>query len=200
MFNPIFYILYSISYILYPIFYILYSISYILYPIFYILYSISYILYPIFYILYSISYMLSIGHPKALVFNDQLAIFQTLSHEFHQNAFESICSEHSKLITYAAFETKIGFETYFTKIKHPATKPNLDCLIAILRLRLVRHKQIPRESRFCPFCCNMIEAELHFLLICHIHAELRTKVIMKPPNSVHLRGRSALYLKINGNV
>ena len=39
-------------------------------------------------------------------------IFQRLSDQFHQNAFESIKKEESKLRTYAIFKENIGFEPY----------------------------------------------------------------------------------------
>ena len=49
-------------------------------------------------------------------------LFQTLSDEFHQNAFEDICKEESKLRTYALFKTEIGFEKYLTEIKNPVLR------------------------------------------------------------------------------
>ena len=45
-------------------------------------------------------------------------IFQTLSDEFHQNAFEDIRKEQSKLRTYALFKTEIGLEKYLTSSKN----------------------------------------------------------------------------------
>ena len=44
-------------------------------------------------------------------------IFQTLSEAFHQQAFEAINNEASKLRTYAIFKTEIGFEKYLSGIK-----------------------------------------------------------------------------------
>ena len=38
-------------------------------------------------------------------------IYQILSDEFHQNAFENIRNEHSKLRTYSLFKTEIGLES-----------------------------------------------------------------------------------------
>ena len=38
-------------------------------------------------------------------------LFQTLSDEFHQNSFENICREDSKLRSYARVKTEIGRET-----------------------------------------------------------------------------------------
>ena len=44
-------------------------------------------------------------------------IFQNLSDQFHQNAFETIGRDVSKLRTYAIFKNKIGFERYLSEVK-----------------------------------------------------------------------------------
>ena len=43
-------------------------------------------------------------------------IFQVLSDQFHQNSFEYINYETSKLRTYATFKKEIGMEKYLTSI------------------------------------------------------------------------------------
>ena len=40
-----------------------------------------------------------------------------------------------------------------------------------------RHKNIPRESRICPFGCNSVENEMHFLLFCPTYTTPRSKMI-----------------------
>ena len=115
-------------------------------------------------------------------------IFQRLSDEFHQHSFENIRREQSKLRTYALFKTEIGLEKYLTEIK------NIPLRIEMTKFRLSnhslmieigRHKGIPKELRFCPFCPQAVETEVHFLLLCPVYDLLRTEMmrstnILKP--------------------
>ena len=87
--------------------------------------------------------------------------------------FESICTEHRPR-TYTACKTEIGLENHLTKIKK---WPNLGFLIHNLMIEYGRQKHIPRESPFCPFCCNTVDTEMPFLLICLIYTALRIKMI-----------------------
>ena len=124
------------------------------------------------------NYFINSYETKPFFVNKKL--FQTLSDEFHQNAFESIRSDNSKLRTYACFKTKIGFETYLAKIKNPNIRIEMTKFRLSnhnLMIETGRHKHIPRESRFCPFCRNMVETELHFLLLCPIYTVLRNKML-----------------------
>ena len=45
-----------------------------------------------------------------------------------------------------------------------------------LAIETGRHKKIPKEMRFCPFCPMSVENELHFLLICPIYAIFRENI------------------------
>ena len=36
-----------------------------------------------------------------------------------------------------------------------------------------RHKKVPKELRFCPFCPNTIENEMYFLLECPTYENMR---------------------------
>ena len=45
-------------------------------------------------------------------------IFERLCDQFHQNTFEAIRGENSKLKTYSVLKTEIGLETYLTDIKN----------------------------------------------------------------------------------
>ena len=36
-----------------------------------------------------------------------------------------------------------------------------------------RHKKIPKEKRFCPFCTDTVETETHFLLQCPTYGTMR---------------------------
>ena len=82
-------------------------------------------------------------------------IFQTLSDQFHQTAFEIIRKDESKLRTYALFKNEIDFETYLRNVKNPAVRSQ------VTKFRLSnhslmnesgRHRKIPKELRFCQFC------------------------------------------------
>lgn len=105
---------------------------------------------------------------------------QTLADEFHQNAFATIKDERSKLRTFALFKTEIGMEKYLNEIKNVAIR------IQITRFRLSnhnlmietgRHSDIPKEQRYCPFCQNKVETEIHFLTDCPVYNPMRTKLI-----------------------
>ena len=107
-------------------------------------------------------------------------LFQTLSDEFHQNSFENIRREDSKLRSYARVKTEIGVETYLTQIKNP------DIRTEMIKFRLSnhslaietgRHKNIPKDHRFCPFCPEDVETELHFLLLCPCYNPSRAQML-----------------------
>ena len=96
-------------------------------------------------------------------------ILQTLTDEFHQNSFESIRNEKSKLRTYAKFKTEIGQEKYLSNIKNPSIRKVVTKFRLSNHTLLIetgRHKNIPKDRRFCPFCPKTVETELHFLLEC----------------------------------
>ena len=61
-------------------------------------------------------------------------IFQKLSDIFHQNSFETIQNERSKLRTYGTFKTDIGFEKYLTEVK------NVSVRIQVTKFRLSNHR------------------------------------------------------------
>ena len=106
-------------------------------------------------------------------------LFQTLSDNFHQKAFETIKNDNSKLRTYAIFKTEIGFEKYLTEIKNP-TKRTIVAKFRLSNHRLMieigRHQNVPKEMRFCPFCPNMVETEAHFLFYCSAYNPIRDKI------------------------
>ena len=103
-------------------------------------------------------------------------VFQTLSDEFHQNSFESIKNDNSKLRTYAIFKNKIGYEKYLSEIKNPITRRQVTKLRLSnhnLMIEIGRHRKIPKEIRFCPFCPNSLETEVHFLFHCPTYSIMR---------------------------
>ena len=59
------------------------------------------------------------GYPDAPRFIHR-KLYKSLVDQFHQNAFENICQEDSKLRTYGKVKTKIGIEKYLLEIKNVA--------------------------------------------------------------------------------
>ena len=107
-------------------------------------------------------------------------LFQRLSDHFHQNAFETIQNNNSKLRTYSLIKRTIGLEDYLLNIHNTKNR------IAMSKLRLSnhvlliesgRHLKLDQNLRVCPFCPKEIEDEIHFLLFCPTYKELRTKLL-----------------------
>ena len=44
-------------------------------------------------------------------------------------------------------------------------------------IELGRHNNIPKEQRSCPFCLNIVESEIHFVMDCPVYNSMRTKLI-----------------------
>ena len=104
-------------------------------------------------------------------------IFERLCDQFHQNTFEAIRGENSKLKTSSVLKTEIGLETYLTDIR---------CAMAKLRLsnhplliETGRHSKIEWQLRFCPFCPTIIEDEIHFLVQCPNYKDMRENLLTK---------------------
>ena len=101
--------------------------------------------------------------------NIQEKAFKRMCDIFHQSAFEQINTENSKLRTYKLIKTNIGREIYLEKLE------NIQNRISFTKFRLSnhllmiekgRHNKIARDMRFCPFCPQKIEDEIHFLIEC----------------------------------
>ena len=107
-------------------------------------------------------------------------LFRTLSDEFHQNSFENICREDSKLRSYARVKTEIGRETYLTQIKNPEIRTEMTKFRLsnhTLAIETGRHKNVPKDRRFCPFCPKAVETESHFLLLCPSYKTSRAQML-----------------------
>ena len=114
-----------------------------------------------------LSFFINSYDDKSLFINKN--IFQTLSDVFHQNAFETIKEENSKLRTHAIFKKNIGPESYLSQIKTPKIRTQLSKLRLsnhALMIETGRHDKIPKEMRFCPFCPTLDETEIYFLFQC----------------------------------
>ena len=105
--------------------------------------------------------------------------------QFHQTALENIRSEGSKLRTYALFKSEIGIEPYLSKIRNVVTRTQ------VARFRLSnhklaieegRHQNIGAHLRFCPFCKNKVECEIHFITDCPTYTHLRENLYHEMDN------------------
>ena len=114
-------------------------------------------------------------------------LFQRLSDQFHQRAFENIRNEGCKLRTYSLFKTETGMEKYLVNIN------NIEKRSKVIKFRLSnhtleiekgRHKKIPKELRFCPFCLQCVESEIHFLFHCPEYVHLRERWFEATPEIV----------------
>lgn len=106
-----------------------------------------------------------------------LLLIKTLSDEFHQEAFESIHRENSKLRTYARYKTEIGYENYLTLLKNTNIRRQFTKYRLSnhnLMIEVGRHQKLAKTHRFCPFCPGIVEDEKHFLISCHQYWGHRT--------------------------
>ena len=96
--------------------------------------------------------------------------------QFHQDAFASIKNENSKLRTYALFKSEIGMEQYLIEIKNVTTRTQVTKFRISnhkLMIETGRHLEIKPHLRFCPFCKNVVECEIHFITGCRTYGDLR---------------------------
>ena len=106
---------------------------------------------------------------------------------FYQTSFYEIQNNLSKLKTYSKLKTNIGIEFYLNNIH------SIEDRIAMTKLRLSnhnlmiekgRHNNIESENRVCPFCPNMIENEIHFVISCPMYDPIRL-TLMENTNLVN---------------
>ena len=113
-------------------------------------------------------------------------LFEKLSDTFHQDAFCNISNQQSKLRTYSLLKKTIGMECYLTKITNPVIRRTVAKFRLSnhrLNIETGRHKNIPKELRFCHFCKNTVESEIHFLIECPTYKILRKEVLNGITNS-----------------
>jgi hypothetical protein len=116
-------------------------------------------------------------------------LFQRLCDIYHQETFEKISSERSKLRTYALFKKEIGFERYLSDVKNVSIRTKV-CKFRLSNHKLMiesgRHKGIENaDERFCPFCPEVVENEFHFLFICPIYRIPREEFISPITEVIH---------------
>ena len=134
-----------------------------------------------------------------------IKVFQRLRDMFHQNTFASFKSENNKLRTYGLFKTNFGFENYLnicdkTEVRISFTKFRLSN--HMLMIEKGRHQKVNKNLRFCPFCPNKIEDELHFLLDCKCYEKHRTvllRVVSAILNQPIPRDKKGLFIILMSN-
>ena len=106
-------------------------------------------------------------------------LFHRLSEIFHQNAFNTITSQHSKLRTYGKIKKHVGFEEYLTdvtNVEHRVAMTKLKLSNHKLVIEVGRHDNIDINNRLCP-SCSVIESGSHFLLSCSLYSDLRKHLL-----------------------
>ena len=101
---------------------------------------------------------------------------------FHRDALRAIGGPENKLRTYALFKTQVGCEKYLHEINNIAIRQSLTKFRLsnnTLNIEKGRHTtpKTPKERRFCPFCPDRVEDEVHFLLECPIYRIPRGEMV-----------------------
>ena len=91
------------------------------------------------------------------------------------------------LRTYAIFKTEIGCEKYLNEITNITDRQSLAKFRLsnnTLNIEKGRHTtpKTPKELRFCPFCPNRVEDEVHFLLECLTYQFPRSQILQNIAN------------------
>ena len=108
--------------------------------------------------------------------------FQRLHDIFIQDSFSDINKPESKLRTYKKIKTKAGYENYLSIITSQKDRISLTKLrLSNHRLMIEkgRHTKTPKEMRFCPFCKDLVEDEIHFLMQCKTYKIFRKSLFAK---------------------
>ena len=120
--------------------------------------------------------------PESEINNIHRVAFEKLKENFHQQSFDEISSEHSKLRTYAKLKTVTGLEEYLNSVE------NVRDRTALTKIRLSnhslmiekgRHQGLQENERVCPFCDNEIEDEFHFVMECNTFDVLRQQLLIE---------------------
>ena len=110
----------------------------------------------------------------------KVKIHETMTNQFHVDALSTISGPDHKLRTYALFKGEVGREKYLSEIGNVGVRTQLTKFRISdhnLMIEKGRHKQIHKSLRFCPFCRNRVEHEIHFLVGCPIYNNLRRPLL-----------------------
>ena len=109
-------------------------------------------------------------------------LYNRLKDIFYQESFSSIRKENSKLRTYSLIKDQPGMEDYLKRVQNHRLRSELTKLRLSnhkLMIEVGRHQKIPLENRFCPFCSESVEDEIHFLVTCGAYKDLRKPLLEK---------------------
>ena len=134
--------------------------------------------------------------------------FSRMRDIFHQEAFAAISTESSKLRTYKLIKGEIGFERYLTTVNNIKTRTTLTKFRLsnhTLMIEKGRHQNIDKKHRFCPFCPNCIEDEMHFLLECKCFATHRKELFLSidekiRDNNMHFHNKIEKFINLLSNI
>ena len=93
---------------------------------------------------------------------------------FNEEALNTIKS--NKLRSYALFKTEPGMENYLREIRNVKIRTQLTKFRLSdhhLMIEKGRHKGLDKSIRFCPFCLDKVEDEIHFMIKCPLYVHLR---------------------------
>ena len=109
-------------------------------------------------------------------------LYNRLTDIFYQESFASIRKENGKLRTYSLIKDGAGMENYLKRVHNHSLRSELTKLRLSnhkLMIEVGRHQKIPLENRFCPFCPESVEDEIHFLVSCETYKDLRKSILEK---------------------
>lgn len=112
--------------------------------------------------------------------NSHLKAFHRMVDIFNQESLSNIKRNDSKLRTYGLLKSQPGLENYLIDIKSVKERTALTKIRLSnhsLMIEKGRHQKLDRNHRFCPFCPDVVEDEIHFLLKCKTYQSLRREFL-----------------------
>ena len=129
-----------------------------------------------------------------VILNMSINDFQDLCRDIYQVHWRGLVANKGKMELYGKIKTNICHEEYLNQLPFFKSRQSLTKLrisAHTLEIERGRYKRpiIPRENRLCNVC-NIVDNEVHFLLHCKIHVEIRKNLISEVIDSckhfVHL--------------
>ena len=84
-----------------------------------------------------------------------------------------------KLRSYSQFKSQLNLENYISvveSVNHRRFLSKLRCSCHVLKIETGRRRKLNIEDRVCDMCGDgYVEDEYHFVLICRVYEELRSK-------------------------
>ena len=103
-------------------------------------------------------------------------LYDVMYKKFGVDALATIKDSGHKLRTYSMMKTGVGLEDYLSVIRNVSVRTQFTKFRLSdhdLEIERGRHRGLDAARRFCPFCKDRVEDEIHFLLECPIYDELR---------------------------